>query len=274
MKSHHTMPSSSLSVTSNLVYIVMRSALSTFLIISTCSTTTTVFSSSLASTPSVVTAASTSSSSKQQEHQKQILLEEIFTTSLSPIESRDYMLHRPNWLRIVPNCDQGSIEHHDDKYDGDGAEVTLTKRQQRGAWTITTNNGDEILCSDTVFSDRRRRDRFAAVDDHGNNSNVGDNDDGCFLSYNVFVNMHKEGVSFTFDIEYDILEGQVRRQVHSFQPIGWKSKMVSPLIKSGLVELMQEENKRLTTVMNTDNPKNAKILYSTSHSSSSSSTKR
>lgn len=210
----------------------------------------------------------------QHQNQKQILLDETFTSSLTPTESRDYMLSRKNWLQIVPNCEQGNIQE-DPETESDKKQSGEEKRNDdddglhrvRGSWTITTNNGDDILITDTKFSDRRVCDRFDNVDDivDGVQSRW-HAQDGCLLSYNVFVNMYKDGVSFTFDIEYDIRPGFVRRQAHSFRPIGWKAKMVTPLIKSGLVELMQEENRRLSAIMNAPhNPSNAKIVYSSTN---------
>ena len=211
---------------------------------------------------------------------------------MSPTEARDYMLTRRNWLEIVPSCDQGSItkedddeeekvpddlecrthhveqqhQHHQQKQQDDDL------RRVRGSWMIKTNNGDDIICSDTVFSeDRRFPERFIVSGggdgegEHESVNNHNSSEDGCYLRYNILVNMHKDGVSFTFDIEYDIRPRSVRRFVHSFQPIGWKSKMVAPLIKSGLVELMQEENRRLTKAMNSlphHDLANARILYS------------
>lgn len=70
----------------------------------------------------------------------------------------------------------------------------------------------------------------------------------------------QDGVEFTFDIEYDIQEGSVRRQVHSFQTVGLKSKVLSPLIKPNLIKLMQEENRRLTRIMNPHDLASAKIF--------------
>ena len=185
------------------------------------------------------------------------------------------MLTRRNWLQIVPNCDQGSItEEDEDDHHHQQQQQHDDLRRVRGSWTIKTNNGDDIICSDTVFSEHRRfPERFTVSegdegDGGGEHESVNDDnssEDGCYLRYNILVNMHKEGVSFTFDIEYDIRPRSVRRFVHSFQPIGWKSKMVAPLIKSGLVELMQEENRRLTNTMNSlphHDLSNARILHS------------
>mmetsp|Transcript_37621 Transcript_37621/g.91445 ORF Transcript_37621/g.91445 Transcript_37621/m.91445 type:complete len:362 (-) Transcript_37621:3128-4213(-) len=211
---------------------------------------------------------------------KQVLLDETFTSSLSPTESRDYMLKRRNWLQVVPNCEEGSIT--EEKEGPEDLECRTDEQQQqqqqddlrrvRGSWTIKTNNGDDIICSDTVFSDDRRLpERFIGSGggggggEHESKDDHSSREDGCYLRYNILVNMHKDGVSFTFDIEYDIRPRSVRRFVHSFQPIGWKSKMVSPLIKSGLVELMQEENQRLTKAMNSlphHDLTNARILHS------------
>lgn len=177
---------------------------------------------------------------------KHILLDESFPSALPPIESRDYMLTRSNWLGITPECDQGTVQSEEET-------------EGPGAWSILTNNGDQILCTNTVASDQLR-----PLDDDDRSGSTNDSsqfkkNSGCFLSYKVLVRM-QDGVEFTFDIEYDIQEGSVRRQVHSFQTVGLKSKVLSPLIKPNLIKLMQEENRRLTRIMNPHDLASAKIF--------------
>ena len=164
---------------------------------------------------------------------QKFLFEETFSSSLTPVESREFLLNRPNWLDIVPEFENGTIRNEE--------EVA-----GEGAWSMTAENGSHILCTDTISSD-------ISFDD----GKVG----GCFLKYNVVVTS-TDGVQFTMDIEYDIQEGSVRRIVHGFDTIGLKSKIFKPLIKPSLIELMQEENRRLTRVMNPENPASGRILNS------------
>lgn len=161
-----------------------------------------------------------------------LLFEEEWTSSLSPLEARDFLTTKSNWLNIVPECEDGTIK--DETSEGDGA------------WSITATNGSYILCTDTVKSDKS----FDEPDI-----------DGCYLKYNVKV-ISKDGVKMTIDIEYDIQETSVKRIVHGFDTIGLKSKIFKPLIKGPLIELMQEENRRMSIMMNPNNPENGKIIMS------------
>ena len=161
-----------------------------------------------------------------------LLFEEEWTSSLSPSEAREFLTTKSNWLSIVPECEDGTIQ--EETSEGDGA------------WSITATNGSYILCTDTVKSDK-------SFDD--------DEIDGCYLKYNVKVRS-KDGLQMTIDIQYDISETSVRRIVYGFDTIGIKSKIFKPLIKGPLIELMQEENRRMSLMMNPKNPQNGKIIMS------------
>ena len=181
----------------------------------------------------------TTTTRKQSRQREKFLFEETFTSSLTPNESRDYLLCKTNWLDIVPEFENGTVNENEEKVTGDP-----------GSWSMTAENGSHILCTNTISSD-------TSFDDNDDNND----EDGCFLKYNVVVTS-TDNVQFTIDIEYDIKEGSVTRIIHGFDTIGLKSKIFKPLIKSPLIELMQEENRRLTKVMNPDNPSNGSIIHS------------
>ena len=71
----------------------------------------------------------------------------------------------------------------------------------------------------------------------------------CYLSYNVQATF-TDGMQFMLDIEYDLTDGEIIRRVFDPETLNLKTKMMKPLIRSPLKEMMQEENRRLKKTMN------------------------
>mmetsp|Transcript_21921 Transcript_21921/g.53012 ORF Transcript_21921/g.53012 Transcript_21921/m.53012 type:complete len:207 (-) Transcript_21921:96-716(-) len=155
---------------------------------------------------------------------KKVLHEDSWKSNMSPCAAREYLTTRSTWLKITPDCENGSISDEVDKEFAD-------------AWSITSGDGTHILCRNTVqcncHEKMRRKDG-----------------EPCYLSYNIKVTTSKEGAQFTFDIEYELAhDGTVRRTVYDIETIGLKSSLLKPLIRSPLIGMIQEENEKLRNFM-------------------------
>ena len=142
---------------------------------------------------------------------------------MSPKEAIDYLMTPSTWISIVPDSEKGFIT---DEVQNTGEE---------GTWSLTTNDGTHLLCRNTQ-----------TVDCKGNESS---SSSSCYLSYNVQATF-TDGMQFMLDIEYDLTEGEIIRRVFDPETLNLKTKMMKPLIRSPLKEMMQEENRRLKKTMN------------------------
>ena len=139
---------------------------------------------------------------------------------MSPKEAINCLMTPSPWISIVPDSEEGFITD----------EVSNTGEE--GTWSLTTNDGTHLLCRNTQ-----------AVGCKGKDSS------SCYLSYNVQVTF-TDGLQFMLDIEYDLAEGKITRTVFDPETLNLKTKMMKPLIRSPLKEMMQEENRRLKKTMN------------------------
>ena len=142
---------------------------------------------------------------------------------MSPTEARKYLMTPSTWISIVPDSDEGYITD----------EVSNTGEE--GTWSLTTNDGTHLLCRNTQTA--------GCTEGKESTSN-------CYLSYNVRATF-TDGVQFMLDIEYELNEGKITRTVFDPETLNLKTKMIKPLIRSPLKEMMQEENRRLRKTMNT-----------------------
>ncbi len=133
---------------------------------------------------------------------------------MSPNEMLNYLMNPSTWISIVPEAEEGFIT---DETSNTGEENT---------WSLTTNDGTHLLCR---------------------NMQTGDN--SSYLSYNVQATF-TDGMQFMLDIEYDITDGKIVRTVFDPETLNLKTKMMKPLIRSPLKEMMTEENRRLKKTMN------------------------
>ncbi|KAK1742734.1 hypothetical protein QTG54_006331 [Skeletonema marinoi] len=151
---------------------------------------------------------------------RKLLFEESWESTMSPKEAINYLMTPSTWISIVPDSEEGFITD----------EVSNTGEE--GTWSLTTNDGTHLLCRNTQ-----------AVGCKGKDSS------SCYLSYNVQVTF-TDGLQFMLDIEYDLAEGKITRTVFDPETLNLKTKMMKPLIRSPLKEMMQEENRRLKKTMN------------------------
>jgi hypothetical protein len=143
---------------------------------------------------------------------------------MSPKEAIKYLMTPSTWISIVPDSEEGFITD----------EVSNTGEE--GTWSLTTNDGTHLLCRNTQTV--------------GCSSSIeGKESNSCYLSYKVQATF-KDGVQFMLDIEYDLAEGKITRTVFDPETLNLKTKMIKPLIRSPLKEMMQEENRRLRKTMN------------------------
>ncbi len=140
---------------------------------------------------------------------------------MSPNEAIDYLMTPSTWISIVPEAEEGFITD----------EVSNTGEE--GTWSLTTNDGTHLLCRNTQ-----------TVDCKGSSSS-----NSCYLSYNVQATF-TDGMQFMLDIEFDLTDGKTTRTVFDPETLNLKTKMMKPLIRSPLKEMMQEENRRLRKTMN------------------------
>ena len=136
-----------------------------------------------------------------------------------------YLMTPETWINIVPDSEEGYITN----------EVKNTGEE--GTWSLTTNDGTHLLCRNMQSSSA------------GECSSSSNNESSCYLSYNVQATF-LDGVQFMLDIEYDLTEGKITRTVFDPETLNFKTKMMKPLIRSPLKEMMQEENRRLKITMN------------------------
>ena len=140
--------------------------------------------------------------------------------SMHPDQARSYLMTPETWISIVPDSENGFVTEND-----------AAKTGEKGEWSLTTNDGTHLLCRNTQINDDCR------------------NNDLYYLSYNVLVTF-QDGTQFTIDIEYDILHGTITRSVFDVETLNLKTKLLKPLIRTPLIEMMQEENRRLRKRMN------------------------
>ena len=132
---------------------------------------------------------------------------------MTPEEATSYLMTPETWVSIVPDAEEGFITD----------EVANTG--EKGTWSLTTNDGTHLLATNMQTVD------------------------GSYLSYNV-VATFTDGVQFTLDIEYDLTHDKITRTVFDPETLNLKTKLMKPLIRRPLKEMMQEENRRLGKTMN------------------------
>mmetsp|Transcript_36664 Transcript_36664/g.76942 ORF Transcript_36664/g.76942 Transcript_36664/m.76942 type:complete len:188 (-) Transcript_36664:104-667(-) len=144
---------------------------------------------------------------------KNLMIEESWKSSMSPTAAREYFTTRSTWLEVTPDCKNGFITDEE------------SKTGEVGAWSLTSEAGTNILIRNTIQGDD-------------------------YLSYNVKVKS-EDNLEFTFDIEYHLArDGTIRRTAYDIETIGMKSKILKPLIRGGLIGMIQEENDKLKVFMN------------------------
>ena len=129
-------------------------------------------------------------------NQKKLLHTDQWATNMSPLQAREYFTTRSTWLKITPDCDQGTIADE--------------PKEASDAWSITSNDGSIILCTNTQQCDCNKKKLTSG--------------EPCHLSYNIKVTtppslLAKEGAVFTFDIEYELGQSSIRRTVYDIETV-------------------------------------------------------
>ena len=129
-------------------------------------------------------------------NQKKLLHTDQWKTKMTPLQVREYLTTRTTWLGITPECDQGTIKDE--------------PKEAPDAWSITSNDGSIILCTNTQQCDCNKQKLTSG--------------EPCHLSYNIRVTtppslLAKEGAVFTFDIEYELGQSSIRRTVYDIETV-------------------------------------------------------
>ena len=129
-------------------------------------------------------------------NQKKLLHTDQWNTKMTPLQVREYLTTRTSWLKVTPDCDKGTIKDE--------------PKEAPDAWSITSNDGSIILCTNTQQCDC--------------NKQKAANGEPCHLSYNIRVTtppilLAKEGAVFTFDIEYELTQSSIRRTVYDIETV-------------------------------------------------------
>ena len=127
---------------------------------------------------------------------RKLLHTDEWNTKMTPLQAREYFTTRTTWLKVTPDCDEGTIADE--------------PKEAPDAWSITSNDGSIILCTNTQQCDC--------------NKQKAANGEPCHLSYNIRVTtppslLAKEGAVFTFDIEYELGQSSVRRTVYDIETV-------------------------------------------------------